>query len=170
MNRRVLATLALVLAATALVPPHAAACLCGGRSDDPPVPGDLAFVGVVASREEPGLLTPGSAGGYGIRYTFAVEEVLKGSTGPFVDIKSGMGGGDCGLLMTVGERWKIFASGFEGEYWVSICGPNQLLAAGVAVPPAPLRLDPLLVIGLGAAGILAVLAIRRRRQRPEATP
>ncbi|HJT64538.1 MAG TPA: hypothetical protein VJ839_07200 [Candidatus Limnocylindria bacterium] len=167
MVRRSVAVLALALMLNALAPGRAAACLCGGRSDDPAVPGDLAFIGVVARRDEPGLVSDIGSSWPGVRYTFAVEEVLKGHAGDFVTIRSGIGGGDCGVVMAVGERWRIFAHLFEGDYWVWICGPSQLIATGVPVPPAPLGLDSLVPLGLAAAGIAGLLALNRRRRAPE---
>ena len=164
-RRRAFVALALVAGITMLAPSRAAACLCGSRSDDPEIPGDLAFVGVVAARDEPNLLSlfdPPSFGS-GVAYTFAVEEVLKGNAGNFATIRSGIGGGDCGIPMAVGERWRIYASLADGEYWVSICGPSQLVAAGVPVPLAPPRLNPIWVVAFAALAIAGVgLAIRRR--------
>lgn len=170
MVRRSVAVLAFALVLGALIPGRAAACLCGGRSDDPAVPGDLAFIGVVARRDEPGPLSAMGPTWPGVRYTFAVEEVLKGTAGDFVTIRSGMGDHDCGVVMAVGERWRIFADAFEDEYYVSICGPSQIVATGVPVPLALVGLDSLVPLGLAAAGIAGLLALNRRQRGSEPIP
>lgn len=156
----------LALAMIALAPTPVTACLCGSTSDDPPIQGDVAFIGVVAARDEPAFFEA-SGPSYGITYTFAVEEVILGDLGPFTEILTGMGGGDCGLPMAVGERWRIDAYRFEDDLWANICSGSQLLDVGVLAPPVPGRLTPAslaaigAVLGLGALGLF----VRRRGRR-----
>lgn len=128
----------------------------------------MAFIGVVAAKDTP--LPVGTSSPYGIAYTFAVEEVLKGDPAPFTVVYSGYGGGDCGIPMAVGERWRIEAYGWEGNLSVGICSGTTLLAVGVIPPPVPGRLPPegLAVAGV-ALGIGAVFLVRRRRSRGRAT-
>lgn len=156
----------LALAVIALAPSPVAACLCGSTSADPPILGDVAFIGVVAARNDPAIFeTPGP--GYGVTYTFAVEEVILGEVGPFTEVLTGWGGGDCGLPMAVGERWRIDAYRFEGDLWANICSGSQLLDVGVPAPPVPGGVPP---AGLAAVGAVlgvgaSVLLVRRRRRR-----
>jgi hypothetical protein len=165
MTRRLTVGLVVALALVALTARPVAACLCGSTSADPPIQGDVAFIGVVADRDDP-FFPFGADGvmGYGIHYTFAVEEVIKGDPEAFTAILTGRGGGDCGLPMAVGERWRIHASWFEGELWSITCSGSELLDSGVPVPPVPGRIPPegLAVAGV-ALGIGAVVLVRRRR-------
>jgi hypothetical protein len=161
-------SLALVL--LALAPSPVAACLCGSTSADPPIQGDVAFIGVVAARDDPVFPFGGDGGmGYGIHYTFAVEEVIKGDLDAFTVILTGHGGGDCGLPMAIGDRWRIHASWFEGELWSITCSGSELLDSGVPVPPVPggVPLGGLAAVG-AAMGIGAVVLVRRRRSRNRA--
>jgi hypothetical protein len=133
----------------------------------------VAFIGVVAARDEP-LPFDTSSMGYGISYTFAVEEVLKGDPEPFTVIRSGIGGGDCGIPMAVGERWRIEAYRWEGDLWVGICSGTERLDIGVTPPPVPVRYTPeglaaaAAAVGLAAAVLAIVVRRRRRRSRTAA--
>jgi hypothetical protein len=163
-RRLILVAAALALVALVASPGRAAACLCGSTSADPPIQGDVAFIGVVAAKDTP--LPFGTPGHYGIAYTFAVEEVLKGDPAPFTVVYSGYGGGDCGIPMAVGERWRIEAYRWEGNLSVGICSGTTLLDVGVIPPPVPGRLpsEGLAVAGV-ALGIGAVLLVGRWRSR-----
>jgi hypothetical protein len=167
--RRLILVPAVALVVLALSPGRAAACLCGSTSADPPIQGDVAFIGVVAARDEP-LPFDTSSMGYGISYTFAVEEVLKGDPEPFTVIRSGIGGGDCGIPMAVGERWLIEAyQSPEGDLGANMCSGTERLAIGVTPPPVPGRLSPEGLAAAGAAlGIGAAFLVRRRRRRQSA--
>ena len=60
-----------------------------------------------------------------IKAEFRVEEVLKGNVSKKTTVKTGVGGGDCGIPMTVGKPYMIF---FESEkYYVGTCGASGIV-------------------------------------------
>jgi hypothetical protein len=165
-------SLALAVALIALMPDPAAACLCGtpeeGRAN-----AQVAFVGVVAAVDDPSF--PGWAASTGdpLLYTFAVEDVIKGSPDAFVVVRSTRleGSGSCAIDLAVGERWEIHAGRFEGDLWTSICSGNTLLASSVVPPAVPGRgPEPVrVVLVLGAAAlVLGTWHFLGRRARSEA--
>nr|WP_155279875.1 hypothetical protein [Alteromonas macleodii] len=58
-----------------------------------------------------------------IEGTFHVHDVLKGKQVELVNIKTGLGGGDCGIPFIVGKHYSIFVNK-NGEY-VGTCGATQ---------------------------------------------
>jgi hypothetical protein len=170
--------IALLVSVVALTPGRTAACSCAALGTANPLESaDVAFTGVVARVDDPvGPISLWSSGFDPLLYTFAVESVLKGDMGEFVVIRTGRGGGDCGLSMSVGDRWSIFASGREDELWVGICGSSVALARGITPPAAPNPLGPdlwsigaLFALGLTSLGVIAVVLMRRRRLARETT-
>jgi hypothetical protein len=135
---------------------------------------DVAFIGTVALVDD--TAGPLGSGMDPILNTFFVEEVRKGDLGEFVVIRSGRGGGDCGIPMKVGERWLIYASRFgDDELSVGICGPtgsSALMASGLTPPPAPhpQALSLVLIGALVALGMVGLAAIALRRRRGTSAP
>jgi hypothetical protein len=162
--RRPILVLSLVFVILAISPARVAACSCVPPPPDQTFWGDVAFIGVVAEKDTP--VFPLGTHAYGISYTFAVEEVLKGDAEAFTVIRSGIGGGDCGIPMAVGERWQIDAHRFEGNLWATICGGSHVLAVGVRPPPVPAQVTPEVVaVAAAALGIVGIALLRLRRNR-----
>jgi hypothetical protein len=69
-----------------------------------------------------------------------VERVWKGAVGESIEVSEPPGGGTCGLGLTVGERWVIFASGEPGRWSTSMCHGGWPETAGrrfgLVMPPA----------------------------------
>lgn len=59
-----------------------------------------------------------------IEGTFKVIEAYKGSPQPTTKLKTGMGGGDCGIPMTVARKYIIFQSNNE---YIGICDGSATL-------------------------------------------
>lgn len=141
------------------------ACSCAPTSGEEALShADIAFVGVVAAIDEPGVgpvLEP-------VRYTFAVEQTIKGELASrvevFYDVTS------CSPEFGLAQRWRVNAYVAEGRQLQSnLCSGNELLAEGVPIPaerPSSLTLPPVEVlvalgIGLAVAGF-SVWAFTRR--------
>lgn len=78
------------------------------------------------------------------RVKFQVERSFRGPTADHLEVHTGMGHGDCGYSFTRGQKYVVFASSWNGELSVSVCGPTQpLSAAGKTLAhltePAPPR-------------------------------
>ncbi len=129
---------------------------------------DVAFVGVVAAVDDPAV-GPVVGGGDPLRYTFAVEESMKGGPGVSVDIRSARDSAGCGMEFATGQRWRVFAYTDEaGQLQSGLCSGNELLAEGVPIPsptPAPPPIGLLVAIGgaVVVAGISAWAFTRRGR-------
>jgi len=175
--RLVLGTL--VAAALALAGAgRAVACSCAMPSPAQALAtADVAFIGVVVAVEDPQADAIFLSRGDTLIYTLAVEDVRKGDdVGPYLTILSPRFGASCGLEMAIGERWSLYASrgdlfGNGNGLWVHLCGGNERLATGVAVPPAPGSpgsglAPPILLLVAGAGGAVLVLWMRRRRALP----
>ena len=171
-------TLVLVVATVVVVvaPARVAACTCGGTSEYSALEhADVVFIGVVSEvRDGTVILDPTYTSSMKM-YTFAVEESLKGDPGDFAVIRSFPNEAGCGIPMAVGERWEIYAHREDlfgnvraGELWVWLCDANQRLATGVPVPPVPGSFAPIMVVGVAAAGLLALGALASRRRLPPA--
>ena len=141
-------------------PARVLACLCGATSAEETLSSaDVAFVGVVAEADDPRL---GHFNGEQLRYTFAVEQTIKGELASRIRVFSHLS--DCAPEFGLAQRWRVYASVDESRQLQSnLCSGNELLAEGVPIPappPAPLTLPPLPVlvalgIGLAVAGFSA---------------
>jgi hypothetical protein len=111
---------------------------------------DVVFVGTVVERllvkrpMPPEHLSPNLRGEeawtYGYTMRFSVEEQLLGEAGAELIIETGWGGGDCGMPLSPGDRFLIFASRDEkGDLWTSICSSNARLSGG---PSDAITLEP----------------------------
>jgi hypothetical protein len=160
-----LASLAMLVAPTSQV----LACLCAGTSGEEALSNaDFAFVGVVAAIDDPST-GPVFANGP-VRYTFAVEQTIKGELASRVTIFYDVS--DCSPEFALAQRWRVNAYVAESHRLQSnLCSGNELLAEGVPIParsPSALTLSPLNVliafaVGLVVAGFSAWAFTRRER-------
>jgi len=66
--------------------------------------------------------------------TFRVERAYKGDLRPQVQIKTGLGGGDCGAVFAHGLTYLVFASGPSArDLAVSMCSPGGWIGGGSTV-------------------------------------
>jgi hypothetical protein len=162
LSAAVLASLAVLAAPTA----HVLACLCAETNGEEALSNaDIAFVGVVADTDDPRI---GHSNGEPLRYTFAVEQTIKGEPASRILVFSHLS--DCSPEFGLAQRWRVYAYLDESHQLQSnVCSGNELLAEGVPIPaesPAPLTLPPVAVvvalgIGLAVAGF-SVWAFTRR--------
>jgi len=151
---------------------HVFACSCMRTTPAQAlVNADFAFVGVVAAIDDPGS-GPLVGSGDALRYTFAVEETLKGALAVSVDVQSARSSASCGMEFAAAQRWRVFAYADEaGQCQSGLCSGNQLLAESAPIPaatPAPPPVALLLAIGalIALAGISALAFTRRARTAP----
>jgi len=172
MVRRLTLGLVVALVVMGLTPHPAAACLCGSPEEGR-AGADVAFTGVVAAVEDPSFPGWYASTGDPILYTFAVEEVIRGSPDEFTVVRSTRieGSGSCAIDMAIGERWEIYAHWSDGNLWTTSCSGSQRLAAGIPAPPVPGSWPPGMLVGLLALGVAALIGsgwfvARSRRQGP----
>jgi hypothetical protein len=105
--------LMLVLASIPGLAGEGSACSCvGGTPCDHARTASAVFLGTVTQVE---------SNGYGTTMRLRVERAWKGAVGKSIEISGPPDGGACGLGLSVGERWVIFASGEPGRWWTSMC-------------------------------------------------
>jgi hypothetical protein len=129
---------------------------------------DIAFVGVVVAIDDPSV-GPMVSSGDPLRYSFAVEEAIKGELSGTVGVLSARSGASCGMEFALAQRWRVFAHVDEtGHPQSHLCSGNELLAESVPVPsstpePTPPPVDALLAIGavLALVGFTAWAFTRR---------
>lgn len=168
-----------------LVPSTAFACSCAQDSVAGHVErADLVVAGVVEDRDE-GPFKAIQSSGDPVTYTVAVDEVLKGETGPVTKVVSAADGASCGLEIEVGRSYVIFAEagGKDGAYQANLCGGTSAARTGFVAeveaitgpatapddsilppnggpPVAAIALGGLLLAG---AAVVAAVVLRRRR-------
>lgn len=159
----VFATLVTLAAPTA----HVFACSCMQMTPELALANaDIAFVGVVAAIDDPGS-GPLVGSGDALRYTFALEQTLKGDPVTSLDVLSARSSASCGMEFAAAQRWRVFAYADEtGHLQTGLCSGNELLAEGVPVPaptpaPPPTALLLAIVVGIVLAGISAWAFTRR---------
>lgn len=163
----VLASLAVLAAPTAQV----LACLCAETSGEEALSNaDIVFVGVVAAIDDPSI-GPVFGGGP-VRYTFAVEQTIKGEPASRISVFYDVS--DCSPEFGLAQRWRVNAYVAESRQLQSnLCSGNELLAEGVPIPaesPAPLTLSPVAVlIALGVGLVIAGFSIWAFTRRPGTT-
>ncbi len=193
---RLLAVAALVLFATAAAPiARVYACSCiafdpGQAHAQALANADVAFIGVVVDVQDDGATeTPFLSSGDPLRYTFVVEEQLKGSTSARTIVSTARDSAACGVNIGLAERWRIYAHhDGSGGLTTGLCSGDELLAQGVYLPgetpaaspaeaapnpPAPSP-GPTVAGGLVALAALVALAgvaawivmVRRHGNRP----
>lgn len=101
-----------------------------------------------------------------ITYTVSVERVLKGEAGEQLEVVSAQDSAACGLIMAVGQRWRLNISEFDGQLTTWLCDRSALLSEQAPIPSAPAGelLDPgsplmalLFAFGSGLVGVVALL-------------
>ena len=138
--KNVLIFFGLALASLVFFAEDARACSCAGNV--PPCQAywqaSAVFVGTATGMTEPPRLTVEEArrredAGEDVWsrrvFTFAVERPLRGVEGTQVEVRTGMGGGDCGYGFRVGERYLVYAYRDEKtrELSTSICTRTRTL-------------------------------------------
>lgn len=114
---------------------------------------DLAWVGVVTNVDAAGVAPDSNDP---VRYTFAIEQMMKGELAINVDVRSSRSSAGCGMEFALAQRWRVYAFADEtGKLQTGLCSGNELLGEGVPAPtptpaPPPIGL-------LGAIGVLALV-------------
>ena len=174
--RMVMAVVALAIAVVGLSPATAGACSCmpvtaAEMLDERPV----VFVGTEVARQQ-----VAASGHLQQLVTFEVETAYKGDVTPEMNLRTGMGGGDCGIGPQPGLVG-VAAYEWEGNLVVDICGglhdpaaiaaiadPIELIDAAPSPPedtPAGAPWGSWLLFGALAVAAGASLIITRRRNR-----
>lgn len=145
------------------------ACSCVGYTAEEAFDAaDVVVVGVVVGRDDPSFGLPLTSTGDPVRYTLAVEEVLKGDAGAQVEIVTAREEVSCGLEMAIGQRWRLHAYR-DGELHANYCGGSELLSIVSAGPDSVPADAPLSVFGLpwmlsglllGGGAALVVMVLR----------
>jgi hypothetical protein len=119
---------------------------------------DVAFVGVVAAIDDPGggpLVGTGDL----LRYTFAVEQTMKGEAQTGFEVLSARSSASCGMEFAAAQRWRVYAYAESGKLQTGLCSGNELLAERVPIPPiqSPPTAPPpaALLVAIGALIVLA---------------
>lgn len=110
------ALLALLLSALAS---KAFACSCVSSTErDLVAEADRIFLGVIEKTE---IVRPEESEAWPyVSATFSVEDVVKGQVQEVEKIKTGFGGGDCGIPIITGQAYVIFLR--KNRDWAGICG------------------------------------------------
>jgi hypothetical protein len=65
--------------------------------------------------------------------TFRVEKAYKGDFGPEIQVKTGLGGGDCAAVFATGVNYLVFGSrSAAGDLVVSMCSPGGWMGSSAA--------------------------------------
>lgn len=182
--------LAVVLSLATMAMPLAfvAACSCVGFAgpEESIAAAELAFVGS-AVEAAPGGADPGMGMGT-VRYAFEVERA-SAPTDAVIEVQAldDPGGAACGFSFGMGERWLVMAHRQDGALQTNLCSGNMLLtqldegdldrvmsalpatpdppADAQSAPGQPATLLPVLVGGLAALGLVAVMLVAFRGDR-----
>ena len=152
---------------------HVLACSCAQMSQEEALSNaDVAFVGVVAAIDDPGV-GPLVNSGEQLRYTFAVESEIKGELASTIGLFSARSGASCGQEFALAQRWRVFAYVDEtGRLGSGLCSGNELLAEDAPIPAQPPTsvMPPITVLlTLGAILALAGISIWAFTRRPGST-
>ena len=175
--RTLMAVVAIAIAIVGLSPATADACSCmavttADMFEERPV----VFVGSEVGRQQ-----VAAAGHLQQLVTFRVDTAYKGDVSSEMNLRTGMGGGDCGIGAQVG-RVGVAAYEWEGDLVVDICGglhdpaaiaaiaePIELVDAAPSAPvddtPAGAPWGSWLLFGALAVAAGVSLIITRRRNR-----
>jgi len=166
-----------------LVPSTAFACSCVQLSVAEKVErADLVVKGSIEARDEGPPKVIGSLDP--VTYTVAVDEVLKGDSGPVAKVESAVHQASCGVEVQVGRSYVIFAdAGENGTYEANLCGGTSGARPGYVaqvaaitdaasgpddsiLPPTggpPVAASALGGLLLAGATVVAAVVLRRRR-------
>jgi hypothetical protein len=86
------------------------------------------FLGKVKSIVEVEVLIDASHFTLEREVTFEIEEIWKGVEGAELKIRTGIGGGDCGVRYVEGEMYFVVAHSLEGKLKTDICTSNTRLS------------------------------------------
>src|SRR5262245_40474347 len=105
---------------------HACSCAMASAPCAAEWTAEAIFVGEAINVNQ--LVEPDARGSR--RVTFAVREWFKGVDGPFVDVITGSGGGDCGFGFVTGSAYLVFANRNPTTKKLStgICSKTALLS------------------------------------------
>ncbi|MFP5317979.1 MAG: hypothetical protein ACLGI2_06745 [Acidimicrobiia bacterium] len=139
----VLAVVAVTATLLVLVPRPAAACTCAVSGDDELLAqADAAFVGTALSRRESTTSTSAPTVLSGaIVYTFAVEEVVKGTLGTGTrEVRTASNSAACGTTFDIGQRYLVLAHRTpDGDLHTSLCSgsrpASERLTTTTVAPP-----------------------------------
>jgi hypothetical protein len=157
MIRRLLTVAAFSTLVTVAAPvTHVLACSCIQFTPGQALAtADAAWVGVVTGIDNP-QDPQAELGNDPIRYTFAVESVLKGQVGATVDVRSSPSSASCGQEFALAQRWRVFTFADENlQLQTGLCSGNELLAEGVAPTPRPTGPPTALLVGIGGIAVVA---------------
>ena len=110
---------------------------------------DAAFVGTLSEAPE----TTGVAIDVPVVWVFDVEEWVKGDLGDTVGVHSGLGGGDCGFELQVGDQIGVFLYNEDGRPTSGLCSTTT--PDGMRLAGQPLVFDgsgPPVFVLAGASG------------------
>jgi hypothetical protein len=136
---------------------------------------DAAFIGIVAGLQEPDAAAQPELSLDPVRYTFAVEEPLRGAIATRALVTSSRdNGANCGVNFAVAQRWQVYAYADEtGWLTTNGCSGNELLAEGVPIPAsagAPAGGPPAqLLLALGAVGVVGGISVWAFARRGRST-
>lgn len=119
---------------------------------------DAAWVGVVTAIDNP-QDPQEELGNDPIRYTFAVEDVIKGQLASSIVVRSSPSSASCGQEFGLAQRWRVFAYADENrQLQTSLCSGDELLAERVNPTPRPTGPSTALILGIGGIGVLALIS------------
>jgi len=160
MLRRLLAVTAFsTLVSVAAPVSHVLACSCINLG-----PGDalanaqVAWVGVITAVDDP-QKAQAELGNDPVRYTFAVEQSLKGELTNTIDVRSAKSSASCGQEFAIAQRWRVFAfADDKGQLQTGLCSGNELLGERVPIPAPPSNSPPPPTLLLAVGGVVALAA------------
>ncbi|MBS1829199.1 MAG: hypothetical protein JST93_28110 [Acidobacteria bacterium] len=108
------------LVALAMLPGFAHACSCLGErvACRAALSSEVIFSGRVVAMV---------AGPDETRYTFAVQQAIKGIADTQVDVRAGNDGAACGVRFEKGREYLIFAGRYEGTLHTNLCSGNKAI-------------------------------------------
>jgi hypothetical protein len=158
--RRFVVLVLLVATLVAVRPDPAAACSCSSfDAAQALAETEGAFIGRLTLRQEVPP-APREDAPDGIRhnpfvYRFRVDEILKGTFPNEVDIRSGEGGGDCGIEAPIGEPVALLVDRWQEQLASYLCAqmePERLRRAAAPVPAPDGQPPPRLLVGTSYGG------------------